>query len=794
MTSSSNPISPLAFTRAYNTYRAESANIPFADSRLLAGARFWTPFGDSLTDPVLSSFIEEDWPPLLLQDPETAEDLGPTEIEEIARFLDLAASHRRQIPGAPAASGALSRSALFWQAAARKHLYIGEPGRAIDALEHARMIDRRAMPPAPRAEDFPADCDPTQMPEDLAGWAEPTYPAAAHWLREIRSRWIAQQETGEINQARCLVVEYDSNGRPVRGRIRDLTGAVEEIKRKDASDEVTVHHQVRAPDDPHFGAIYNALAALRRQVGHRGEPVHPRSEPRIRHPEERSDEGSAFALRGPHFHARLTLGPGNTESHTGDSIGLAAFALAYANWWASDIHRERRLIGTAVAFTGGIAHDGKLTPVSTSTLCAKIERAFHSPLTHVVIPESNRRDAEFELTRLREMHPHRRLHLIGAETAGDVITDHNILRTEKVCLGEFAARKAARWGRSVRVQVVVLLALIYLLVCQVYPRAWLFFDREPHHIIGQNRGFDVYNSDSTLLWSVDFGQESILDGIQSEVGDLDGDGHNEVLVNPKCPPASSLNSHFVLFDHKGNERFRRPNIVLGGHPSDTSLLSPTDPSWARIIYLKGKSLIVTIGNREYPARGHVQVWTPNGDLAGWYVNRGYVGPVASRIAPDGSPQFIIGAINNPMRSAAIFVIPAEGASGVSPPYVELDGAGHRVKLGNQLQYILMPPGEVNHEVGHLYNAMRDIKVHGDGSIRVDVDETLNVPHPERAFVSFEFDSAFQLIRVGISDTYVATRQRLVEDHRLVDIPPNRLKLEHSMSVRWWGGNAWTRNP
>ncbi|MEW5875441.1 MAG: hypothetical protein AB1752_09695 [Candidatus Zixiibacteriota bacterium] len=810
------PISPLAFTRAYNTYRADSADIAFADTRLLAAARFWTPFAGSLADPVLSSFIAEDWPPLLdLQDPPDVEDLRPAEIEEIARFLDMVASHRlksreREAPVEDPVSGAEppvailpgsavpSRFAHYWQAAARKHLYVGDADSALTALKHAGLIDESTVGQLSIPE-LPETANATDLPSMLAEWAEANHPMSARWFREFDSDWSAKRESGEINQAQCLVVEYDPNGHPVRGRLRALAGTVEQIKRADASDEVTVHHQVRAPDDPHFGAIYNALAALRRTLRHRGDPSRLQPELRIRHPEERSDEGPAVALRGPRFHARLTLGPSTAESHTGDSIGLAAFALAYANWWAADIHRERRLIGSSVAFTGGIAGDGSITPVSPATLRAKIARAFHSPITHLVIPEASRRPAESELAHLRTRHPRRRLHLIGIESPHDLIADHNILRTEKVCLGEFAARKAARWGRSVKVQVVVLVVLLYLLASIVSPQMWLFFDWEPAtikvhlsellalnaqgQIVGRY-GFDTRQLDTELH---EMDAQRSANRRRYSIFDLDGDHRSEICFIPAFSDVRANEPPIVFV-------FAAPRFGLFGRQLDTlftrsccEILAPDsaltgvilDGTYCTNAANSAGSLIITSVTQQFPARNHLRFFDAAGAVRGWFVHRGILGEPFV-IHDSGEQRLVFLGVNNSAQCAAAVRIDPERAHGLSPQITEGRCSQEFSNEPAGFQYVLFPKTDVGQiDLNTLYNTARSLEVLADGTLRIGVLEG------GENHIFYRMDHRFRPFQVDLSDGFIRRRQQLVDDGMVRPLPLTAVATSVLDSVQTW---------
>ena len=415
--------SPLAFARDYQQYRAAASQTPFTDSRLLLAARFWTLRTDALGDEAFAPFWSEDIPPLLQAlAGASLDDLLPEELEEIAAFLAYAA---RAFPDVAPDPGKV------WEKAAEAWLYVGAAERALTALArvkrpgsesdsaHTALPGASDQPPChpersegsavvppesavPLSAEIPEGVDVDALPSLLANRLAISDPALARWLRDFDARWQARRETGDPQRAHCLFVEYDSTGRPVRGRLRTLEGKIEPLKTGSESDELIFHHQVRSPDDPFVGTIYGALAALRQVTSRRRE--FPRSDPLPSGEVDPAVVGSGeghvgrasptILSSGPRFRARFTLSGEGGEGYSGDSVGLAAFAVAYGGWWAGDLHRERRLIGNTVAFTGAVSADGQVEPVAGDSLQLKVRRAFFSPIDNLVVPEANRRDAE----------------------------------------------------------------------------------------------------------------------------------------------------------------------------------------------------------------------------------------------------------------------------------------------------------------------------------------------------------------------------------------------------------------
>ncbi len=810
-------ISPLAFTLAYQQYRSEASRNPFADTRLLTAARFWRANEAALHSPAYATYRLEDIPPVLdALNPDQLDDLRPSELEEVARFVERAGlvvsySPPKDPPTSDSDDvGATqsSKSAKIWDHAARKWLYIGEASNAVDALL------RGGLPFVIATDELAsilADCsasDATEIPGIIATQVESSHPALAHWLRAFEAAWKTQREGGDANRAQCVLVEYDANGLPVRGRLRLLEGKVETLKRDAESDEVIFHHQVKSPDDPFVGTVYAAFEALRSltfssqrrrlSIGSNPDPVAGPC-----HPEERSDEGSAVRPRpnerpyrnkaDPRYRGRFTFNRDGVEMYSGDSIGLSAFAVAFGDQWSHEVRAERRLIGQTVAFTGGIGPNGSLQPISADSLALKVERAFHSPITHLVVPESNRKAVEGAAELLREAHPRRRLHIIAVERPPDIIADKNIFHAEKLWPGEFVVRKAARYSRSVKVQVPVLVVLGYLLLSLIYPKAWIGFDREPRSLRLTGHGFVAQNSDGDRLWEKEFDCDCDTTKSLWTVGDLDADGHAEVayLLNNSEQRLCDLIGTLFVYDHNGMERFRRRCCIKNEYPGDTVFPQQYTMSGLSMIRMRGRPLIMTCVVNSYPARSHIRFWTARGDSLGWYINAGYAaGNGLWVISPERDVLYGTG-INNRVASACLFAISADSSYGASPPYTDSTLDLSKVHRGNQLHYLIFPQTPLC-RVRAIYNGVFGIFAEAGGVIRVDVDEFGGQRNTgdSTAPVSYYLNLDCQLLRVRCTDNFIAAWNNRVARGELSAVDWSTYTDQLMGNVTHWTDSGW----
>ncbi|MEW5796693.1 MAG: hypothetical protein AB1772_10090, partial [Candidatus Zixiibacteriota bacterium] len=472
---------------------------------------------------------------------------------------------------------------------------------------------------------------------------------------------------------------------------------------------------------------------------------------------------------------------------TGDSIGLAAGLVAYAQLLRPEIHKHERFIALEAAFTGCVDAGGRLTPVSAYTLRKKIERAFFSPIRYLVLPQKNFDTARAFLDDLARAWPRRRLHLVGATTLRDVIDNLNIVRAERVCMGQFVARKAYKYTRATKVQVPLLLGLTYLLVCLIYPKAWVGFDWNPRHVSLMVAGFETMNRDSVFLWYHEFDCDLLASDSRWQVGDIDGDGKNEIAIAPKLSSTCVGNAELFVFDDNGRQLFRRSCTIPDEYPVVTTQNLYYGAGYIDIINTNRGSIVLSRAERSYPAHKQFKFWNARGDLVGWYTNAGQSGAHGNCFKVLQDTGFCFLSFNNRMDCACLFVLNPFGSYGVSPPYVDSQyPAVSQARRGNQLCYILFPRTDVNFCVNELYDNPYLLQRDEDSVLRVSISEK----GADGAILDYYVSASFRVFRVRASDKYQKVRDSLVNDGRLPDIVWTSYLDSLASTVKYWTDSGW----
>jgi hypothetical protein len=812
--------SPLSFARDYQAYRRQAAAIHFVDSRLLAAARFWHGQPAALGHPEFESYWREDLPPLLaIPDANRLCDLHPEEREEIARFL-------ATIPSSVASASVWSVESV-WEAAARGWLHVGEGSRAWAALRRTAFGDGLSeTPPAVTCDD--ARELPQLLIDHLArlnadppvlGSGETEARAlrdrAMDWLARFDAQWQAERESAVANEVLCALIEYDGLMRPMRGRLRRLRGAIVSIADDNGADQVVFAHQLRAADDAQISGAYAALTALRELTRRSSSKAGPaaavaesagvagRSTPSR---STRTGQAPLNGTSGPESRARSSANGSPLRGHFefldhgrelygGDSLGFACLATAFGDHWSRTLHRERRLISADVALSGAIEPDGRAAAVSEASLAFKVERVFFSPISALALPEANRASAEALVETLRQQHPARRLRIIGIERAADVIADNYIFIPERVCLGEYAVRAAAKYGRSLKVQVPALVMLCLILGWLIWP--WLRSVTDDHIVSLKQRHNRVaaINRYGRVVWHHEYPVDSLVTGCPTVAYDLDRDGLNEVGFFIFAGRESPDQARVDFFNHDGTLRFRLDARIPGQYPGDYERQDVYSQGMLQVVEVQGAPIIITGANAHNPSRYHLKLWSAEGSQLGWYVNAGVVDKgLVWDFEGDGTEELVFPGYNIRMRSAALLVLKVRGSEGVSPPYQDEQYDLSRVIPGNQLRYLLFPPSDLTLVYGYrIYNSPGGIHDVSSAGLRLNTKEG-GVPGEDGREMTWNIyyylDNSLKVTRVDVEDGFKAWRELLVREGKLPDVLWTAYFRDLQAAVRRWDGNGW----
>jgi len=535
------------------------------------------------------------------------------------------------------------------------------------------------------------------------------HPEIHDLLKKIRIEWDGSRESVDFEGVKCLLVEKNNRGEVTGGKIETLSGQASLFDIGHKADELSFNEQLKTPDDKFVGVIYQSFEAVRK----------------IFKSQRQKDKAARFCHA--HFHLDST-----SEEYTGDSIGLAAALLTYIQLIKPDTTRIDKYISANAAFTGSIDADGNILPVNKDTLKHKIEAAFFSPIKYVVLPSANLETARISLDSLNQSYIHRRLHLIAADNLHDVITNHNIVRDEKLCLGPYLARKVKKHSlRSATAFSLIFLLLAWYTLAQLDPKnfdPWFDWRISTIRVIG-NR-YQVINPDGEEIFKTEAYPQDLADfdysntnqyGMLFDAFDIDQDGKDELIVIPIIPGREILPDVVDIYDHSGslNKRIQADTVSLGiGRKFDFRMKS--------VLIIKdstGAPFILAQATSNSPALVRILMFNPEGDIvSGPYLHKGHFwrgnNPMIIDIDNDGKDEIINVGTNNSMERAGLVILNPWDMRGMSPLYDKTDDPN----TGSQLYYIAIPETPISERIGVRNWAVKFIDDSNRGKYRVRVRE------------------------------------------------------------------------
>lgn len=180
-----------------------------------------------------------------------------------------------------------------------------------------------------------------------------------------------------------------------------------------------------------------------------------------------------------------------------------------------------------VVFTGGILENGELNPVSEEIIKKKVQIAFYSNCSTLVVPKDDETFALHKLEEIRNEFPHRSLRIVGVKDLNEILFRRDLVEINKQKLVVRASKFVVKNWAGVVFAVVLTVLLTYIFA--------LDFDDNPAIVEADSQSLYVKNRNGKILWikNVTMPKEAssnsnILYGA-TRIVDINNDGKNEVL-------------------------------------------------------------------------------------------------------------------------------------------------------------------------------------------------------------------------------------------------------------------------
>lgn len=264
------------------------------------------------------------------------------------------------------------------------------------------------------------------------------------------------------------------------------------------------------------------------------------------------------------------------------------------------------------------------------------------------------------------------------------------------------------------------------------------------------------------------------------IGDLDGDGHAEVLFTYDSSAGDAENSTLYCFDRSGRVRWTfRPGRLVRDAGGDILPLYHV----RHVLVSTGKAGARIAVSSVHPTDQACQLafLTASGTLAAEYWHPGHLYFLAeSRSAPDGPPRVLAGGVNNGEHRATLVVLDPFAMSGASTPSVRRDPRFQLLGMPESREEVAILFARSCLGRNELYTRVSELEADAQ-AVRVKVMES--VEDSDRV-VYYEFSPGFALSRVFASNQYREEHQKLERSGQLTHSVDTDIKqLERDLEIR-----------
>ncbi|MGC2816636.1 MAG: hypothetical protein WA207_14650 [Candidatus Acidiferrum sp.] len=258
----------------------------------------------------------------------------------------------------------------------------------------------------------------------------------------------------------------------------------------------------------------------------------------------------------------------------------------------------------------------------------------------------------------------------------------------------------------------------------------------------------ILNADGKVIWS-----KSFQDGLWPEYydqematriwfGDLNGDGHSEVLLlyHPAITP-SLHSSMLICYSDRGKERWRwtpgRDLPELNGAP-------PVYRTFAVVVLKadgkKPRRIVVSSGNDPWWP-DQIAMINTKGKTISEYWHSGHLDHLTlADLDGSGREEIIATGISNGYHQATMIVLDPDRVSGASLESARPELQIHDMGIAQEKLRLLFTRSDLNKAL-YVYNAGGEVAVQ-NGSIQLSIEECLQ---PARCPIWYQFDKHFNLV-------------------------------------------------
>ncbi len=469
---------------------------------------------------------------------------------------------------------------------------------------------------------------------------------------------------------------------------------------------------------------------------------------------------------------------------SGSSLGLGLGILGQMALYGLDKNRsfEPRIYGD-VAITGALDASGQVLPVNETTLKYKLEAAFFSTVSTLVLPALHQQVAETFVAELYAEYPLRHLNLVYISHIDELEQHREIFFYQRRKISQRTLQFFREYANFVTLSVLSFIVVLF---------AGFWFGIVKHPVpfktALRDKEIVVQNKFGLTLWK---GGPASRSGV---IADILNDTIPEVIIGYDKHAPSNLNGYVVCYNYKGEIlwKFKTGAKV---HYGDDVIENHFSGRIALVEDLNsdGFKEIITIGvPGQFP--NQICLLSNRGNLISEYWHAGHLhDPRSIEIYNDNeNREVIFCGINNEYRTGLVLVLDPfkmEGCSpATNPSYNKNDSL-----LGNELYYLKFP--NTHFVIYPKYDISEVLSTNSQGTIRISHSNGVTLSNGEafQAVVFYLFDSTFTLLSSSPGDNYYYAYKQVFPDREPLVYGDENL-IKYFADIDYWDGSGWVKTP
>lgn len=488
-------------------------------------------------------------------------------------------------------------------------------------------------------------------------------------------------------------------------------------------------------------------------------------------------------------------------THEGRSAGLAVATLFYGGVLEHTHRRVRLQVRPEVLLTGSVSPDGTVQSVAEDGLSVKVQTAFFSPKTRLVVPAVQRSAARSVRDELLDEFPRGQLDITGVEQLKGVLSDRRL--TTQTRIGWVRHVAGRLWDR--RSQVLsggLALGLLLIIGALLYGP----FDRNP--VLAQFRGatLQIENSSGRVLEELEVGRGLVRKVQQKKVkspvafAHVVGDETQELFWG--ASPGKNARLDVLRAKAVGADTllWERPLRFEVDFPSKPEVSSPTfgivDLTAGDLNRDGRPELYALAHHRPYFPALLLQLRTTDGTVTQRYVHPGHLrsGIETADLVGGPAPELLVGGHSNAFGDPVLSVLQPSDMAGHAPTRGEYGAGG--AELAPHVAYLRFPSTALQKQWGTDYPMVWRVRpAKATQTVEVvtqDGRSSQGSPEWPRVISTLGYD--LQPRSVGTDGTYDRLADSLAQRGVLDAVPGPDALRRYGEEIQYWTRDGWSQEP